>query len=167
MQPFSLTFSIEMFEPSKGMKLQFTLLLLLTLIAKCSRQDSYDSINHTDLTEKVSAYETLEKQIWDYYLSVEEDVKMDLGVSEADIVERVQLLVDDGHVKRPVILVITEDGLRWKSVAYHTYKEYMRSNAVASRRFHGMQPDVLDTVSMDSIRSNLLKTLKLDSINKN
>lgn len=88
---------------------------------------------------------------------------MDLGVPEAGIVEHVQSLIDEGYVKMPLILVVTEDGPRWEAVNYHTYKEYMRSNDMTVRRLYGTQRNILDSLFMDSIRSNLLEALKGDS----
>jgi predicted transcriptional regulator len=92
-------------------------------------------------------------------------VRKDLGVSEGTIVDRVQSMIDDGYVEKPVILVITEEGPRWVAVDYHTYREYMASNAITLRRYNGIQPNILDSVLMDSIRSNLLEALKADSVN--
>jgi predicted transcriptional regulator len=90
---------------------------------------------------------------------------MDLGVSAAETVEHVQSLINDGYVEKPLILVITEDGARWQTVDYYTYKEYMTSNAIVLRSYYGIQPNILDSLFMDSIRSNLLKALKADTLN--
>ena len=89
---------------------------------------------------------------------------MDLAVPEAEIVEHVQSMIDEGYVKMPVILVVTEDGPRWEAVSYHTYKEYMRSNDIIVRRIYGKQRNILDSLFMDSIRSNLLEALKGESV---
>ena len=143
----------------------YTLFLLLAVSAACSRDDSESGTKETlDSTKRISTHTDLEKKIWEYYLSIEEDVKLDLGVSEAEIIGRVQALIDEGYVKEPLILVITEDGPLWEAVDYSTYKEYMTSNILISRRFHGTQPNVLDRVFMDSIRSGLLDALKRDSV---
>jgi hypothetical protein len=150
---------------STEMKGKFTLLLVLSVAAGCSRDDSKDSIIETaDSTKLLSRDKALEKAIWDYYLSIEEDVRMDLGVSEAEIVERVQSMINDGYIKKPVILVVTKDGPRWATVDNYTYKEYMTSNAIISRRYYGTQPDILDSLLMDSIRSNLFDALKVDKV---
>ena len=150
------------------MKCLFTYLLLLAVTAGCSREDSPNGIiQTTDSTTQVLSHKALEKLISDYYISIEESVKMDLGVSEAEIVQRVQWMINDGYVQKPVILVITEDGPRWQTVDYPTYKNYIESNAIALRSYYGTQPNILDTVSMDSIRSNLLQALKADSVNNN
>jgi hypothetical protein len=133
------------------MKGEFIFLLVLALAAACSTEDSNGSINHTaDSSKLVSRHKALEKAIWDYYLSIEEDVSKDLGISEAETVEHVQSLINDAYVKRPVILVVTEEGPRWTTVDYHTYKEYMTSNAIILRRYYGVQPDILDSLLMDS-----------------
>lgn len=141
-------------------------MLVVVVTAGCSREDAHRSINDTtDSTRLVtSEYQALEKAISKYYLSIEEEVKKDLGVSEEDIVKHVQSLIDDGYVKTPVILVITEGGARWATVDYSTYKEYMTSNAIVLRRFYGTQPDILDTVFMDSIRNNLLEALQAEDV---
>lgn len=147
------------------MKGEFTLLLILAVAAGCSREDSQSNIIQTaDSTKLVSRHKALEKIIWDYYLSIEEDVRIDLGGSETEIVERVQALINEGYVKKPVILVITKDGSIWQTVDYHTYKEYMTSHAIISRRYYGLQPNILDSLFIDSIRSNLLEGLKVDSV---
>jgi hypothetical protein len=143
------------------MKGEFTWMLVLAVAAGCSGEDSRESVVQTgDSVKLVSRHKALEKAIWDYYLSIEEDARLDLGVSDAEIVERVQSMIDDGYVRKPVILVITEDGSRWKTVDYRTYKAYMTSNAIVLRRYYGIQPDILDSLLMDSIRSNLLDALK-------
>jgi hypothetical protein len=149
------------------MKCELTFVVLLAFTVGCFREDSERSIAKGADSKLVSRHEGLEKLISDYYLSIEESVKMDLGVSEAEIVQRVQGMINDGYVQKPVILVITEDGPRWQTVDYPTYKNYMESNAIALRSYHGTQPNILDTVSMDSIRSNLLQALKVDSVNNN
>lgn len=148
------------------MKCELTLFLVLSVAAGCSREDSQDRISlAADSTNLLSKHRALEKLVWDYYLSIEEGVRRDLGVSEGEIGERVQSMINDGYVERPVILVITEEGPRWVAVDYHTYKEYMTSNAITIRRYYGIQPNVLDSVLMDSIRSNLLEALNADSVN--
>lgn len=145
------------------MKGAFILSLVLVVTTSCSREGSQGSVR---IADSVSRHVRLEKLIWDYYVSIEKDVRMDLGVSEAETVERVQSLINDGYVKIPVILVITEEGARWKAVDYSTYKEYMTSNAVPTRRYYGIQPNILDSLLMDSIRSNLLEALEADSVNE-
>lgn len=148
------------------MKGAFIIFLVLAVTGGCSKEDSKRAtIQTADSLKQVSKHTALEKAIWDYYLSIEKDVRMDLGVSEGEIVERVQSLINDGYVEKPVILVITDDGPRWGTVDYSTYKEYMTSHAIVARRYHGTQPNVLDSSFMDSIRSNLLEALKGDSVN--
>ena len=149
------------------MKSEYTLALLLVLAGGCYQGDSQNStVQINDSTRLVSTQRELEKIIWDYYLSIEKDVKMDLGVSEAEIIERVQSLIDNGYVKKPAIFVITDDGPKWQTVDYSTYKEFMARHAVASRRYHGIQPKLPDSSSMQSIRSNILEALKADSVNR-
>lgn len=147
------------------MKIEYGLFLILTVTGGCSREDSQSSnIQINDSVKLGSRHKELENVIRDYYLSIEDDVKMDLGVSEAEIIERVQSLIDSGYVQRPAILIITGEGPRWVSVDYPTYKEFMTDYAITSRKFHGVQPNILDTLAMDSIRSILLKALKADSV---
>jgi hypothetical protein len=147
------------------MKCELTFVVLLAFTAGCFREDSERSIAKGADSKLVSRHEGLEKLISDYYLSIEESVKMDLGVSEGQIVERVQAMIDEGYVQKPVILVVTEEGPRWRTVDYYTYKEYMASNATELRHYYGTQPNMLDTLLMDSIRSNLLQALQRDSVN--
>jgi hypothetical protein len=90
-------------------------LLVLSVAAGCSREDSKGSIiERADSTKLLSRDKGLEKAIWDYYLSIEQDVRTDFGVSEAEIVERVQSMINDGFIKKPMILMITKDGPRWQ-----------------------------------------------------
>ena len=136
------------------------LILLLTtaLMSACSREDTQGTSSVADSTQSITAeHIRLEKAISDYYTSIEQEVLQDLGVSKSNVIDRVQAMIDDGYARKPVILVITDDGPRWATVDYATYKEYMTSNAVVLRRYYGTQPDLLDTVYMDSIRQNLLK----------
>lgn len=145
------------------MRQGFAWLLLVAVVAGgCSRDDTRNTAIDTADSIKlmIAKHKALERAIHDYYSSIEEDIKNDLGVTAVEIVDRVQLLIDDGFVQKPVILVITESGARWASVDYRTYKEYMTSNAIDVRRYYGKQPDILDSASMDSIRNNLLKALK-------
>ncbi|HEU5147423.1 MAG TPA: hypothetical protein VFT90_11945 [Chryseosolibacter sp.] len=141
------------------------LILLLTIIvaSRCSNSREIDHSSISNAGDSIalltSKYKSLEKAIWEYYTSIEEDVSKDLGVSETEIINRVQAMIDNGYIQKPLILVITEDGPKWAAVDYLTYKEYMTSNAVVLRRFYGTQPDILDTVFMDSIRTSLLKAL--------
>jgi predicted transcriptional regulator len=110
-----------------------------------------------DSARLVSKHTELENLIRRYYISIEEDIKKDLGVSEASIVEHVQSLINNGYVEKPAVLIVTADGPRWVTVDYATYKEFMTDHAIISRRFHGVQPSILDSSFMDSIRSNILE----------
>lgn len=146
------------------MKGGFAFLLFAVVTAACFREDTHRSINDTiDSTKLITSKNIArEKAIWKYYALIEEEVKKDLGVSEKDVIERIQSMIDDGYVKKPIILVIAGGGSRWAAVDYSTYKEYMTGNAIVLRRFYGTQPDVLDTVFMASIRNNLLEALKAE-----
>lgn len=141
------------------------LLLIFLLAAGCLGERSHrDHVQGTGSDKGLSTHKALESAIRQYYRSVEQEVKMDLGVSEAAVTERVQLLIDEGYVKKPVILILTEEGPRWKTVDYATYKELMTDHAIASRKFHGIQPNIIDSISVDSIRVNLLEALREDSL---
>lgn len=145
-------------------KLPHIVLVLLILIA-CSREDAHNSgVETRDMTKSAVTYRELEKAVREYYILVERDVSRDLGVSEDEISSRVQSLINDGYVKEPVIFVITENGPAWKTVDYLTYKQFMSDHAVASRRYHGVQPNIGDSLVSDSVRSELLKAFKADSL---
>src|SRR5688500_5138992 len=124
------------------MKTGFTLFVILAVTAQCSRDDSRTSdMQRADSARLISKHRELENVIRDYYFSIEEGVKKDLGDSEAGIIERVQSLINNGYVERPAILIFTDDGPRWVRVDYSTYKEYMTDHAIISRKFHGIQPN--------------------------
>ena len=146
------------------MKLASTLLFLLVVTARCSREDSQTG-NHqrTESAELISRHREIEDVIRDYYRSVEEDAKGDLGVSEAEIIDHVQSLIENGFVKEPLILIVSPEGPKWEIVDYATYKSLMTDHAITSRRIHGIQP-MIDSLVIDSIRSTLLKALKGDSV---
>ena len=137
------------------MKRQLALLLVLTVTASCSREDPNDKIyDRADSTQLASKYVEVEEVIWNYYLSIESDMRMDLGVSQANIADHVQALIEEGNVKKPVILALTKNGPRWVTVDYHTYRDYMTSNAIIVRKFYGIQQNILDTLLTDSVRSD-------------
>ena len=146
------------------MKAEYIFFLILAVTAGCSRDSRNSRIEMSDVDQVVSTHRELEKLILDYYHSIEEDVKKDLGVSETEVVDRVQSLINEGYVEKPAILIITEAGPTWERVDYATYKEFMTDRASASRRYHGIQPNTGDSLAIDSIRTNLLRALKGDSI---
>lgn len=147
------------------MKIASTLFFLLAITARCSREDS-QTVNQqsTDSSNLISRHRELENVIRNYYRSVEEDAKTDLGVSEAEVIEHVQSLIDNGFVKEPLILIVTPAGPKWEIVDYPTYKNLMTDHAIISRKIHGTQP-IIDSLVIDSIRSTLLKALKGEDTN--
>ena len=52
----------------------------------------------SDSAKQLSAHKALENVIRDYYRSIETDVRMDLGVPEAEMIEHVQSLINNGNL---------------------------------------------------------------------
>ena len=137
----------------------FALCFTAAVVSGCPSPESRDRAGRGEHAVDLSSYEALEKVMRDYFAGVEKEVRMDLGVSEEEVTDRVQFMIDQGYVKEPAVLVITPDGPEWEKVNYATYKTLMKSDAVTSRRYHKIQPQT-DSLKADSIKTDLLKALK-------
>ena len=147
------------------MKMACTLFFAMVAASGCSREDTHNNnMEVANSARLISRHRALENAIHAYYLSIEEDVKKDLGVSDAEVIRRVQSLIDEGYVRKPAILILRRDGAKWETVDYSTYKEFMADHAIISRKFYGIQPSLLDSLFTDSTRHALFDTLRANSL---
>lgn len=144
------------------------LFLFLTITMACSpgHSDSNAGAEITDSAKLILTREEKEKAIFDYYQSIEREVKNDLGVPKGKIAEHIQSLIDEGHVQKPVIFIDTGHGIELMIVDYMTYKDFSRKDPTDFAKRYELQRKMPDSLFYDSMRSYQVEVRKADITRK-
>lgn len=145
------------------MKSLVIFVLALLVIDGCSNGDT--TSNKSGTSESLSgdslSIRERERLIWRYFQKVEKEVGNDLGISEDTIEARIQLLIDEGHIVKPIVFYVTKNGWVPKALDYKSYKAYREDHPI-----NAAVPLVLqsDSASYEVLKSDLLKVLGGDSL---
>ena len=101
-----------------------------------------------------------ENVIQSYYDSIEREMRKDLGVTEANLNERIQQFIEEGHIAKPLVAYITDKEVRWEEVNYATYKKITALRRANLAAYSDIPAKYRDDIKADSIRANLLKLMK-------
>ena len=96
-----------------------------------------------------------------YFQKVEKEVGSDLGISKDTLVARIQQLIDEGHIVKPIVFYITKNGWVPKALDYKSYKAYREDHPI-----NAAVPLVMesDSASYETLRRQLLEVLAGDSL---
>jgi hypothetical protein len=104
-----------------------------------------------------------EKASWNYYQEIEKMMR-DEKFRADRIEDYVQALIDEGSIPVPEIFTETEDGTKSTRVDYKTYKKYRAENPIDLGRNYVFKLPEPDTSFRDSVRNDLIKALKGDTL---
>jgi hypothetical protein len=139
----------------------FLIVLPALLVISCTNTDTSGESRSSKPKGRTLSIREKERLVWRYFQKVETELRNDLGVSEDSLEERIQQLIDGGHIVKPVVFYITENGWATKALDYKSYKAYRESHSI-----DGAAPLVAqsDSVSYDALRDDLLRVFGEDSL---
>jgi len=150
----------------KGKMKISVLIVVLTLIG-CSIDRQTDNLNNVVGADSlmIMTLGQQEQASWDYYQEIEKMMRSK-RLRKDRIDDYVQALIDEGSIPEPEIFTETEEGTKSMRVDYKTYKNYRAENPIDISRdytFRLSLPEP-DTLFRDSLRINLIKALKGDTL---
>ena len=145
------------------MKSRVLFFLALLVFDGCSNGETTSSKSRTSESlggETLSIPET-ERLVWRYFQKVEKELENDLGISKDTLEARIQQLIDEGHIVKPIVFYITKNGWVPKALDYKSYKAYREDHPI-----NAAVPLVLesDSASYETLRRELVKVLGGDSL---
>lgn len=147
------------------MKSPVILVLALLLIEGCSKDETTTdrSVTSEPLRGDTLSVHERDRLIRRYFQQVEREVGMDLGISEDTIEARIQQLIDEGHIAKPIVFFRSKNGWVGKALDYKSYKAYREDHPI-----NAPMPFVLesDTAAYENLRRDLLKLLDTDSLSR-
>lgn len=137
--------------------------LALLVIDGCSNGEttSTKSATSESLNGDSLSIRERERLVWRYFQKVEKEVGNDLGISKDTLEARIQQLIDEGHIVKPVVFYVTKNGWVPKELDYKSYKAYREDHPI-----HAAVPLVLqsDSASYEDLKRDLSKILRTDSL---
>jgi hypothetical protein len=137
--------------------------LALLVIDGCSNDETTSSKSGTSESASGDALSIRERErlVWRYFQKVEKEVGNDLGISKDTLEARIQELIDEGHIVKPVVFYITKNGWVPKVLDYKSYKAYREDHPI-----NAAVPLVLqsDSASYEALKRDLFKVLGGDSL---
>lgn len=145
------------------MKSRVLFFLALLVFDGCSNDEATSSKSRASESlggETLSIPET-ERLVWRYFQKVEKEVGSDLGISKDTLEARIQQLIDEGHIVKPIVFCITKNGWVPKALDYKSYKAYREDHPI-----NAAVPSVMesDSASYETLRRQLLEVLEGDSL---
>ena len=142
------------------------ILIILILLSGCSKNRKTDTskqlTNADSLT--ITTLGQQEQATWEFFQQLEAAMKDDNEIKEESIDEYIQALIDEGSAPQPEIFIDTETGTESRIVDYQTYKKFREENPINLERPYVISIPTVDTLPRDSLRKNLIKALKVDSV---
>lgn len=145
------------------MKSRVLFFLVLFVFAGCSNGETTSGKSRTSESlggEALSIPET-ERLVWRYFQKVEKEVGNDLGISKDTLEARIQQLIDEGHIVKPIVFCITKNGWVPKALDYKSYKAYREDHPINAAVPLALQSD---SASYETLRRELVKVLGGDSL---
>jgi hypothetical protein len=146
------------------MKLLVFFVLALLVFNGCSTDEtaSQSTTSETVTHDTLSILEK-ERLVWRYFQRVEKEVGSDLGISKDTLEARIQKLIDEGHIAKPIVFYVTKNGWEPKALDYKSYKAYRADHPI-----NAAVPLVLesDTAAYEDLRNDLRRVLAADSLSR-
>ena len=147
------------------MKSLVIFVLALLLIDGCSSDETTTnkSVTSESLRGDTLSVHERDRLIRRYFQKVEKEVGKDLGISEDTLEARIQQLIDEGHIAKPIVFLRLRKGWVAKGLDYKSYKAYREDHPI-----NAPLPFVLetDTAAYEELREDLLRLLGTDKLSR-